>query len=163
MGEYGVNDYYKEKLREGLEYQDYVFEQLRHMDGMPIFLGAYASEKYQYMKGESLSGIEIKYDSQIGKYHNVFVEVAEKSDPNLSEYTPSGVMREDNSWLYLVGDYEQAFIFPKKLLRAFCIPENNDIKYKELPTALGYVFPLEFIERKSLCAKHILFSRRNNS
>lgn len=154
-----MNKYYEEKLKQGLEYQDFVFEQLRHMDGMPIFLGAYASEKYQYKKGESLSGIEIKHDRKFHETGNLFIEIAEKTDASLPEYTPSGVMREDNSWLYLVGDYEQAFIFPKKLLRAFCVPSNKQIEFKEIMngTALGYTFPLEYIERKCLCAKHILF------
>ena len=61
----------------------------------------------------------------------------------------------------LVGDYEQAFIFPKKLLRAFCVPSNKEIEFKEIMngTALGYTFPIEYIERKCLCAKHILFRR----
>lgn len=159
MGEYGLNDYYKEKLREGLEYQDFVFEQLRYMDGMPIFLGAYASEKYQYQKGESPSGLEIKHDKRFHETGNLFIEIAEKSDASLSEYTPSGIMRNDNSWLYLIGDYEQAFIFPKKLLRAVCVPSNKNIMYREINTAQGYLFPLNYIDKKCLCAKHIIFRR----
>ena len=154
-----MNDYYKKKLREGLEYQDFVFDQLQHMEGMPIFLGAYASEKYQYEKGESPSGLEIKYDKRFHETGNLFIEIAEKSDASLPEYTPSGIMRNDNTWLYLVGDYEQAFIFPKKLLRAFCVPSNPAISYREIATSQGYLFSLEYIKCKSLCAKHIIFRK----
>lgn len=154
-----MSDYYKKKLQQGLEYQDFVFDQFRHMDGMPIFLGAYSSQKYQYEKGESPSGIEIKYDSQIKKYQSIFIEIAEKSDASLPNYTPSGVMRDDNTWLYLVGDYEQAFIFPKRKLQVVCNPDNPYIDFKEIATARGYSFPLDYIERESLCAKHVVFDQ----
>ena len=39
-----MSDRYATDLQRGLEYQDFVFDQLRTMDGMPIFLGAYSSE-----------------------------------------------------------------------------------------------------------------------
>ena len=154
-----MRDRYSIDLQRGLEYQDYVFDQLRTMDGMPIFLGAYSSVKYQCGKGESPSGIEIKYDAKFRETGNLFIETAEKSYDYQSIFKPSGVMSGDNSWLYLIGDYEEAYIFAKNLLRAFCVPSNTEIQYKEIPTAQGYIFPLEYIERKCLCAKHILFSK----
>ena len=156
-----MTELYAENFRLGLEYQDFVFEQLRHMDGMPIFLGAYASQKYQNERGESPSGIEIKYDRKFRQTGNLYIEVAEKSDAQLPNYTLSGVMREDNSWLYLIGDYDEAFIFPKVLLRVLCRRDNSEIKYCELPTSQGYLFPLDYVQRKCLCAKHILFDRRD--
>ena len=50
-----MDNRYTKDLQRGLEYQDFVFDQLRTMDGMPIFLGAYSSVKYQCDKGESPS------------------------------------------------------------------------------------------------------------
>ena len=152
-----IDDRYATDLQRGLEYQDYVFDQLRCMDGMPIFLGAYSSVKYQCRKGESPSGIEIKYDAKFRKTGNFFIETAEKSYAYQSVFKPSGVMSDDNSWLFLIGDYDEAFIFPKTLLRAFCIPNNPDIKFCEIDTAQGYLFPIDYVKRKSLCAKHIFF------
>ena len=101
----------------------------------------------------------MKYDSRFRETGNLYIEVAEKSDAVLPNYTASGIMRDDNSWLYLIGDYEEAFIFAKNLLRAFCVPSNKDIEYKETPTSQGYTFPLDYVKRKCLCAKHIVFER----
>ena len=154
-----MTDLYATNFLRGLEYQDYAFDQLRKMDGMPLFHGAYASEKYQREKGESPSGLEIKYDSRFRETGNLYIEVAEKSDAALPNYTASGIMRDDNSWLYLIGDYDEAFIFAKNLLRAFCVPSNKDIVFKETPTSQGYLFPIEHVKRKCLCAKHIVFNR----
>ena len=153
-----MNERYKTDLQRGLEYQDFVFDQLRMMDGMPIFLGAYSSVKYQCSKGESPSGLEIKYDAKFRQTGNLFIETAEKSYAEQLDFHPSGVFSEDNSWLILIGDYEEAYIFAKRLLRAFCVPSNKEVTYKEIPTAQGYIFPLEYIERKCLCAKHIIFA-----
>ena len=74
-----MNDRYTTDLQRGLEYQDFVFDQLRMIDGMPIFLGAYSSVKYQCGKGESPSGLEIKYDAKFRQTGNLFIETAEKS------------------------------------------------------------------------------------
>lgn len=152
-----MTDLYASNLQLGLEYQDFVFDQLRKRDDMPVFLGAYASRKYQNDKGESPSGLEVKYDRKFHKTGNLYIEIAEKSDAALPKYTASGIMRDDNSWLYLIGDYEEAFIFPKNLLRAFCVTTNSEITYRETPTSRGYTFPLEYVNKKCLCAKHILF------
>ena len=76
---------------------------------------------------------------------------------------PSGAMSEDNTWLYLIGDYQEAYIFAKNLLKALCVPENKAVTFKEIPTAQGYIFPLEYVERKCLCAKHIIFKSDENS
>lgn len=128
-----MTEIYANNLQLGLEYQDFVFDQLRRRDDMPIFLGAYASRKYQNDKGESPSGLEIKYDRRFHETGNLYIEIAEKSDATLHEYTASGIMRDDNSWLYLIGDYDEAFIFPKNLLRAFCVPTNSEINHYVTP------------------------------
>jgi len=158
-----MNDRYTTDLQRGLEYQDFVFDQLRMIDGMPIFLGAYSSVKYQCGKGESPSGLEIKYDAKFRQTGNLFIETAEKSYAEQTSFHPSGAMSEDNTWLYLIGDYQEAYIFAKNLLKALCVPENKAVTFKEIPTAQGYIFPLEYVERKCLCAKHIIFKSDENS
>ena len=152
-----MDNRYTTDLQRGLEYQDFVFDQLRMMDGMPIFLGAYSSVKYQCGKGESPSGLEIKYDAKFRKTGNLFIETAEKSYAEQASFHPSGAMSDDNTWLYLIGDYNEAFIFAKNLLRAYCHNKNPYIQYKETPTSQGYTFPLDYVKRKCLCAKHIVF------
>lgn len=162
MGEYGLTDYYQECLQKSLEYQDFLFEWFRGMDGMPILLGAYASKKYQYGKGESLSGIEIKYDMKLSITGNLFVEYEEKTDPSNKIFVPSGIMRNDNTWLYLIGDYEQAFIFAKTTLRAYCTTHKEKLAKRpsSTKTSWGYLLPIEQVfKNEYLLAKHISFRK----
>ena len=144
----------------GLEYQDFVFDQFRRMDGMPIFLGSYASKKYQYTKGESPSGLEIKYDNKMKETKNLFIEYKEKSNPDNQEFVASGIMREDNTWLYLIGDYEQAFMFAKKTLRGYFLTYENKLEKRlsNTKTSWGFLLPIDKVLKHSfLLAKHIIF------
>ena len=153
MVEYGVNDYYKSKLEQGLEYQDFISDELRKLG---IFAGIYSSRKFQIEKGESSVGIEIKYDMKFRKTGNLYIEIAEKSDQKLTEYTPSGVMRNDNSWLYVIGDYNEAFIFSTAQLRDIC--SKNVMKFVQTPTSRGYLFPLSDRRTDYLCLKKLRFT-----
>ena len=155
-----MTEYYLEKLTLGLEYQDFVFGQLRKMSGMPIFLGAYASQKYQIEQGESLSGIEIKYDGKFKTTGNLYIEAEEKSRPEIDFFTPSGIMRDDNSWLYLIGDYEQAFIFDKNRLRNICerLKDPTCIKFSDSNlTSHGWLLSVNCVKKNKFYAKHVLF------
>jgi hypothetical protein len=161
MGEHGMTEYYKEKLEAGLIYQDFVADQLRKDDPC-IIIGAYSSSKYQNEHGESMSGIEIKHDMLMKNTGNLYIEVAEKSNANLPDYTPSGIMRNDNTWLYLIGDYEQAFLFSKHQLKTLYADERNysirGIRKKQTPTSIGFVYPIDSA-MKGMCLRRFVFSK----
>lgn len=159
MGKHGMTEYYKEKLEAGLEYQDFIADKLRK--GEPsIILGAYSSRKYQNERGESASGIEIKYDMLFKKTGNLYFEVAEKSNAALLDYTPSGIMHDDNTWLYLIGDYEQAFLFSKNQLKMVYANKAkwsaNGIRARETPTSQGFTYPVRNA-MKGMCLYHFVF------
>ena len=158
MGEYGVSKYYEAMVRQGLEYQDFICDQLRIKAG--IFVGCYSSRKYQFEKGESACGLEIKYDARLADTGNVYIEVAEKSRPDLAEFTPSGIFREDNSWLYLIGDYSQAFIFGKGTMRRLYQNGRQKAEWgckdRETPTSKGFTIPIKSA-LNGLALKHIIF------
>lgn len=154
-----MTDYYKEKLESGLEYQDFISDQLRKCDPC-IIISAYSSRRYQNDRGESASGIEIKHDMKMKDTGNLYIEVAEKSNAALPDYTPSGIMRNDNTWLYLIGDYEQAFLFSKNQLKAIYADKANyrqrGISEKTNSTSLGFVLPIGYA-KKFLCLYHFIF------
>lgn len=156
-----MTDYYKEKLEAGLEYQDFIADQLRK--GEPcIILGAYSSRKWQNEHGESASGIEIKHDMKLKETGNLYIEVAEKSHPDMPEYTPSGIMRADNTWLYLIGDYDQAFLFSKHQLKTLYANRNQwatrGIRERSTPTSIGFIYPVRDAVR-GMCLRHFIFRR----
>ena len=140
-----MTEYYREKLEAGLQYQDFVADQLRKADPC-IILCAFSSQKYQNERGESASGIEIKHDMRMKDSGNLYIEVAEKSSPDVPDYTPSGIMRNDNTWLYLIGDYEQAFLFSKHQLKQIYMDERHHaqrgIRKKQTPTSIGFTYPI---------------------
>ncbi len=85
-----MTEYYKGKFEEGLKYQDFIADQLRKADPC-IIVCAYSSRDYQNEHGESASGIEIKYDMKLKETGNLYIETAEKSHPDIPDYTPSGI------------------------------------------------------------------------
>ncbi|MBP5461853.1 MAG: hypothetical protein J6Y20_06995 [Lachnospiraceae bacterium] len=159
MGQHGVTDYYTDKFQSGLEYQDFIIDQLRRQKTC-LIIQTYSSLKWQKSAGESSSGIEIKFDMLFHKTGNLYFEVAEKSSEDKPEFSPSGIMREDNSWLYLIGDYHEAFLFSKHQLRT--VFENKDgyaargIREKQTPTSVGITYPVENA-MKGLCLKRFVF------
>lgn len=156
-----MTDYYSAKLQAGLEYQDFISDELR-MRG--IYLGAYSSQKYQYEKGESASGIEIKYDMRVAETGNLYIEVAEKSNENVIGWTSSGIFRKDNTKFYLIGDRLQAFLFSKHQLQdVYHDTKNYDrrgIKLKETKTSKGFIYPVHSA-LKGMCLVHFVFDNNN--
>lgn len=138
INEYDNEDYYGKQLRDGVEYQDFVAHELCKR-GMPIV--SYGSRKFQYDYGENMLGAEIKYDKKFRETGNLYIETAEKSHPSNSRYVPSGVMREDNSWLFMIGDYRDLYIFPTNFLRKL-IECKNWRFISDKPTSQGYLMPL---------------------
>lgn len=145
-----MTEYYKQKLEVGVEYQDFICDKLRTMNPARIIM-PYSSKKYQFSHGESASGYEIKYDGRMADTGNIYIEVAERSSARVKKWTDSGIMREDNSVYYLIGDYNKAYIFSKHQLRHLLSDREGDIervgiKKKTIATSVGYIIPCEFIE-----------------
>lgn len=158
VGQFGginVTDYYAKQLEVGLIYQDFVVEKL-YEKGIPIV--GYSSKKYQYSKGENKNGYEIKFDNRRKETGNLYIEIAEKSDANNKSFVPSGIYRDDNAWLYIIGDYDKIYILSKKHLR-FLFENNESFLFensgsyfnftlKDTPTSQGFLIPAKFAEEK---------------
>jgi hypothetical protein len=127
-------EYYREKLEQGLQFEDFVSE-LLYNEGFPIV--SFVSSAYQRKCGENKIGIEIKFDTRFKDTGNLFIETAEKSSPINKFHYPSGIYRKDNTWLYAIGDYSVVYLFSKKYLQ---LMRKN---YKEIvmATSKGYLLP----------------------
>jgi hypothetical protein len=104
---------HENSLEIGHQYQDFVMDELIKYG---ILLQCYSSKKYQYDKGESLAGIEVKYDDWCTRSNRLSIEVQEKADILKPEWTDSGILRQDNTWLYVQGDYNIIYVFAKRFL-----------------------------------------------
>lgn len=136
--------YYKEKLEGALEFQDFVLSTL-HANGLSVV--QFSSKKYQIEHGETSGGIEIKHDEMYKKTGNLYIEIAEKAHPSNKNYAYSGIYRNDNSWLYAIGDYETFFIFAKSTLKLLHRSKTHEYQRKEIPTSKGFLLPHKDAEK----------------
>ena len=101
---------------DGIEFQDWVCELMAREH---IILQNLSSKKYQFERGENLQGFEIKLDARCTETGRLSIEVAEKSRASNPRWIPSGIMREDNAWLYIQGNRTQLWIFARNHLRLY--------------------------------------------
>lgn len=153
-------------LEEAWKYQDFITEQLFKIG---ISVNAYQSVDYQLEHGESASGIEIKNDKQMAKTGNVYIEFSQTTLRG-STNRDSGINQKDDSWLYVIGDYQKIFIFGKNQLRSLLDKVQKKPKYfwetyqirtschknenGEI-TSNGLVIPISYIETTNLAIKTI--------
>lgn len=138
-------EYYEKKLQQGLEFQDFVTDVLFNELFIPI--STYQSRKYQ-IKGENKQGIEIKFDDKFADTGNVYIEIAEKSNEDNLNYVSSGIYRNDNTWLYVIGNYSILFIFGKGMLKL--MHKNGRYREVQIPTSKGFLIPKVDAEKYAL-------------
>jgi len=141
-----MTDYYKQSLEKGQEYQDFIMDILQKKYGMSI--SCYTSKKWQYSNGESRQGVEIKFDDRMKETNNVYIEIAEKTNSDNLNFVDSGIMREDNTWLYIIGNYDKFYIHSKKYLKK--LYESNKYKVITIPTSKGFLLPCDESEKYSI-------------
>jgi len=135
-------------FEEALEYQDFIVTLLLKEIGLVI--SNYSSRYYQLNYGENRQGVEIKLDRRITETGNVSVEVAEKSNAGVSTWTDSGIMRDDNAWLYIQGNYEIVFIFGKSLMRQLYLARYQDKVWEPKKTIRTFLMPIQVAEKYAL-------------
>lgn len=114
-------------LDDGHEFQDFCRPLLAKYGIHAVY---YTSKKYQILHGESVGGIEIKLDKRCTETGRLSIEIAEKSKAANTRFIPSGILRDDNTWCYVQGNYEKIFVFSKKLLQMLW----RSGRYQKAPT-----------------------------
>jgi len=141
MSESDYNKIYKLQLENSLEFQDYICFKLCTVG---IIIQNIGSKKYQrYM--ENLLGLEIKNDKIFRETNRLYIETHEKSHPLNEFYILSGIYRNDNCWLFGIGDEKDFWIFSKKTLIRLH-KEKPDWLFipNSTPTSKGFCIPLEY-------------------
>lgn len=145
-----TTDYYKIKKEEADKYEDFVISILCRI-GLPILM--YHSQHFQYNFGENVNGFEIKFDGNIEKYGNLYIEISEKSNPANPNYIPSGIYRQNNSWLFIIGNYKQIHILSIEQLKLQ--HKTGNWKETEQPTSRGFLLKKQFAIDEKLILKSI--------
>jgi hypothetical protein len=140
-------DYRKNKIESGLLYQDFIVDLMLQVLRFPVTI--YSSRLYQTTVGEGPAGVEIKHDEKYAKTGNLWIEVSEKARPRAGDYFPSGIFRDDNSWLYIIGNYDIVFVFTKVLLQAFATSGRFQIIPNLTGTSKGFLLHDDLARRSA--------------
>ena len=142
--------YYKTKLQAAFEFENFIAEMLK--ENYSIDIDAFLTPEGQYDFGENKLGIEIKNDTLIKKYGNVYIEYAEKSKASNNVFVKSGILKDDNTEYFLIGESDQFYIFRKQRLLEIYKDERRNAKegrpsprgivFKKIATSMGYVYPV---------------------
>lgn len=138
-------EYHKNRLEEGHEFQDLINEYMTKNHNMPIIY--YTSYKRQY-GGESFNGIEVKYDKRSLTSENLFILTRIKNRAN--KWQESGLYKKDNTTWFIIGNNKEAWMISKHiLLQAVkgCIEVENSTG-----TTQGYLLP-KAMANKIRCIK----------
>lgn len=139
------NGYYSDQLEIGLQFQDVITREL-YIRGIVVV--GFSSRRFQNECGENMLGAEIKRDGFFRETGNLYIEVAEKSHPDNPLYIPSGIMRDDNSWLFVIGDEKTVWIFATVYLRK--LVACRGYRKVQKPTSIGYLLPLREADKYAI-------------
>lgn len=103
-------DNFFEKLQKGCRFEEYVSSEFKNYG---VELGMQYNE-YQW-HGENLFGLEIKNDEVFKETGNLYIEYYERHDVSKS-WNKTGILKEDNTKVFLIGTYDNYFIVLKDVL-----------------------------------------------
>ena len=137
------NSEYDDLLVKGEEFQDWISRRLL-MHGVLV---QYRMGKEAQRNGESWGGIEVKLDTRWPETGNLYIETGETLYPGAPKLQ-SGIRREDNTWLWVIGNYEGYWALAKKQLVMLYVKSNLHIVSTD--TSEGMLLPVERADRISL-------------
>ena len=129
--------YYRAQFERGLQYQDFVYELLHHHG---ITTVSYSSGLYQRRYGENKARIEIKYNSKFREHGELWIEYAEKSNPQNPHFVDSGISLD--SWWFVIGDYETVYFFSTNILRLALDKYLKEKKVQRIKTKTSHAYLL---------------------
>lgn len=135
---FNYSENYYNQLQEGQKFQDYCAYVLQTK--LSIGVVNFQSKEFQFKLGENMQGVEFKFDNVFQTTGNLWIEVEERTNPELN-YSNSGILRQDNSWLYCIGDYRALYIFSKKFLVNLYNSGRYEVIENNLMTSKGFLLP----------------------
>ena len=134
---------YQDKLAVGIAYEQYIGRAFREVWG--LVLHPCETFAQQITIGENKEGIEIKKDRRFRETKNLYIEMAEKTNPANPVYVKSGVFRHDNTWLFCIGDELEAWLFLRDTLSHE--RKTGSHRFVETPTSRGFLMAREAADK----------------
>lgn len=163
--------YYKKQLQSAFEFENHIASLFK--TNYDLDLKPFLTRQEQYFEGENVLGIEIKNDTLIRRYGNIYIEYAEKSRASNSHYIPSGILKKDKTRYFLIGDKDGFWIFRKKRLIEIYLEELElkrngqlslrGISFKVIATSKGIAFPLSQAMKEALPLEELVKEIKSQS
>ena len=156
MGQPSISEgeYYSIKRAEGEMFEDYVYDHFKKIWRIDIKGCNTYSE--QIFVGENYFGMEIKYDGLHKDTGRLFIEYQEKRRSKNPNYIPSGILRTDNSWLYLIGNFQVFYIFSIKDLRTALEAKDEQGNFKHTRKEIGRKTSCGFLLQRNEIQDYVL-------
>ncbi|MBR1592941.1 MAG: hypothetical protein IJ666_08015 [Ruminococcus sp.] len=158
-------EYFSNQLQKGHEFEVWAEEEFKKYG---IDIGSYNDEKGQF-SGENKAGIEIKHDMRFKETGNLYIEYKERLRSS-QPWVNGGILKDDNTKYWLIGDTNRYFIFEKQaLIGIYQRLANNETvsgckmtAEKQNGTSMGFIMNMQ-ASRKILFAGSIdEFVRKTN-
>lgn len=135
---------YISNLSEAKDFEDFAFDTLMHERRLVV--GGYKSRHYQVMYGESLTGVEVKYDRKFRQTGNLYIETAESAN-DFDSRKPAGIYHRSDPWLFVIGDYETIWAIAVSSLRNEHAVMPPKFRSVETSTSSGFLLPQSEADR----------------
>lgn len=134
----------EQKFKNGITFESHITDWFQKEKG--IVLSTYHADKEQ-RKGENRQGIEIKNDQCFKDTGNLFISVKRQYGSLDLKW---GVFKEDNSWLYVIGDKTKHWIFLRKTLQRYYTLKKPELKQTNIEKGgveYGFLLPCEIADK----------------
>lgn len=145
------DEYYQKCLFRGELFQDFAVDALHRLLNLGIYV--YESKKFQISKGESVQGFEFKYDSYFHTSKRLWIELQERKY-TWNPYVPGGILKENNTWMYCIGDEAIFYVIPVRHLRDYRDKYKPEDRENDRRTSIGYFLPI--LNAEGMCAVKIV-------
>ena len=127
----------KNKLEKGLEFEEKIYEWLLREKNISCKKNPLQKQPL----GENAQGIEIKNDQRFNETGNLFISTNKIYGNKTIGW---GIYKDDNSWLYIIGDENTFWIFTCRQLQNF--QKENKVFTKvvkhEKGSEVGFLLPI---------------------
>ncbi len=131
--------HYDDRLRCGEHYQTVVADALKR--DWDIDMHFTTTEKDQLAVGESLEGIEVKFDAVSARTPNLWIETHERRDPHHGPLVPSGIFRTDNTTLYAIGNFTTLWVLAKDMLQLLDKDPKLTHRHNDTGSSRAFLLP----------------------
>jgi len=141
--------------KNGEKFEEFCAEIIKQKEG--IIVHPHRTKESQLL-GENDEGFEMKYDRVSLKTTNLYIEYAEKNDPKNLYWVCSGILRNDNTKIYYIGNYNEIYRIPKSVLLEFYKNAKElGLTFKKKPTSKAFLLP------KSMVQDYLYWTKLENS